>query len=211
MFLHKFEMSSEQLVELLTANSKWRTALLRPFAGIPRIQVKDCQQGSFGPKRAHHGPDIFRTLPGIDDTKTSVFENPVKLADQFRRELEEIRQLIGFRAGAGKPASLFERARRYVQPNHLSGLRSGRYSADVVSRATAGYEYFALQWPSVRKPFEKRRPGESMSTPARHRSHLLFSDRRGRTFFPRGITRSVSPFPIHGWTSLSGNLIFQHR
>jgi hypothetical protein len=177
MFLHKFEMSSEQLVELLTANSKWRTALLRPFAGIPRIQVKDCQQGSFGPKSAHHGPDIFRTLPGIDDTKTSVFENPVKLADQFRRELEEIRQLIGFRAGAGKPASLFERARRYVQPNHLSGLRSGRYSADVVSRATAGYEYFALQWPSVRKPFEKRR--------------------RGRTFFPRGITRLVSPFPIH--------------
>ena len=88
--------------ELVTANSKWRAAPLRCFAGVPGIQKKDCQQGSCRAERTRHGPDILRTLPWIDGTKTSMFENPVKPADAVRRKIEEIRQLIGFCAGEGK-------------------------------------------------------------------------------------------------------------
>jgi hypothetical protein len=141
------------------------------------VQVKDCQQGSCGPERARHGADVFRTLPWMNGTKTSVFENPVEPADAIRRESEEIRQLIGFCAGERKAASLLERARRYVQPNNLSSPRRVRNSAYVMAQAATGHEYFALQWSSACKPFEKRR--------------------RRRTSFPWRITRLVSLFPIH--------------
>ncbi len=175
-FFDELKMSSKEQVELFAGHLKWRTALLRHFAGIPGVQEENCQQSTLGLQGAGNCPDVIHASCGLQRAKAGVLKNPVKAVCQSNGKIKKIRPLIGFISGKRESPSPTERTRGNVQTDDLCIRGGSGNGSDIMSRAATRHQDIAADRTPTLKPLQK--------------------GRRRRPLFPRGIAGFVSLFPI---------------